>query len=100
MTGTAQLAEEFFIRKVFDVCIQLASRCQQTVNTVDGHCEQAYTASAFSGIVRKCPMKSSVLDQLPTSLVKANIDILVSTLAKIINMLLSLDQCQPTSNTW
>ena len=50
--------------------------------------------SAFSGItidgvislVTKSPTKTSGLDPLPTSLVKANIDILAPTLATIINM--------------
>ena len=97
MNGTVQLAEDFlelFTLKVFDIRSQLVSRRLQTVYNVDGPCEQACTVSAFSGItldvvhrlVRKCPTKSSVLDPLPTSLVKANVDILVPTLATIINM--------------
>ena len=42
--GTAQLADdflEFFIHKVFDICSQLTCRRLQTVNTVDGLCEQS-----------------------------------------------------------
>ena len=44
-------------------------------------------ADAVHSLVWKCPTKSSVLDPLPTSLVKANTDILAPILATIINML-------------
>ena len=57
-------------------------------------CEASCSVSAFSGItidcvisiVTKYPTKTSGLDPLPTSLVKANIDILAPILATIINM--------------
>ena len=91
VTGVAHLAEDFlehFTRNVLDIHSQLVGRRLQTVNA------ESSTVSAFSGIttdgvlslIRKCPTKSSALDPLPTSLVKANIDILAPTLAAIINM--------------
>ena len=97
VTGVAHLADGFlqhFTRKVLDIRNQLVSRRLQIVNLEYVHYEMSCTASAFSSIttdgvlslVRKCPIKSSALVPLPTSLVKANIDILVPTLATIINI--------------
>ena len=93
----AQIADDFlehFTRKVFDIRSQPASRRVLKVNAGCLQCKASCSVSAFSGItidgvislVTKCPTKTSVLDPLPTSLVKANIDILAPILATIISM--------------
>ena len=74
-----------------DIRRQLASRRLQTVYILDGLCEQLCTISAFSWItlddvhplVRKVPTQPGVLDLLPTSLVKANIDIIAAALTSL-----------------
>ena len=107
MSGIAQIADDFlehFTRKVFDIRSQLASRRMLTVNADCLQCEASCSVSAFSGItvdgvislVTKCPSKTSGLDPLPTSLVKANIDILAPILATIINMSLEADTVPAT----
>ena len=107
VTGVAHLADDFlehFTRNVLDIRSQLVSRRLQIVNAEYMHCAMSCIVNAFSGIttdsvlslVRKCPTKPSALDQLPTSLVKDNIDILALTLATIINM--SLDSGSVPAN--
>ena len=97
VSGIAQIADDFlehFTREVFYSRSQLASRRVLTVTADCLQCEASCSLSAFSGItidfvislVTKCPTKTSGLGPLPTTLVKANIDILAPILVKIINI--------------